>query len=122
MKTLVCQRVLMNYRFEFFSKLSILINDELTVLYGNPHPNEDTMIANSSIANEIYKRAKNIYLGTANSYIVFQFGIIFYMIQNRPKQIILEHNPRLILNPVMIFSIGVLGQLDLNKCHRASFL
>lgn len=99
----------MNYRFEFFSKLSILINDELTVLYGNPHPNEDTMIANSSIANEIYKRAKNIYLGTANSYIVFQFGIIFYMIQSRPKQIILEHNPRLILNPVIILIAKLMG-------------
>jgi glycosyltransferase involved in cell wall biosynthesis len=93
----------MKYREEFFIKLDDLLENELIVFHGEIHPKESHNITTLKTDNKIFKNIKNIYLGSLHRYVVFQFQAITNLIKIRPQAIILEFNPRLISNILLIF-------------------
>lgn len=92
------QRILPEYRVEFFDRLATTCLQGLSVFAGNPRPQEAVETARRlAIAN--YARAKNLHLSSGKTYTYWQLGILPWLYRWQPRVLIMEINPRNLSNP-----------------------
>jgi len=89
------QRVLPSYRAAFFDQLAVLCQDGLSVLAGQPLPEENTTPA-SSLKAARFIQVQNSNLGRTTSplYQCWQPGLLDWLETWQPDVLIVEGNPR----------------------------
>lgn len=92
------QRILPEYRVEFFDRLAITCLQGLSVFAGDPRPEEAVETARGlAIAN--FAHARNLHLGSGKTYAYWQLGIRPWLCRWQPRVLIMEINPRNLSNP-----------------------
>lgn len=92
------QRILPEYRVEFFDRLATTCLQGLSVFAGDPRPAEAVETAKRlAIAN--YARARNLHLSSGKNYMYWQLGVLPWLYRWQPRVLIMEINPRNLSNP-----------------------
>lgn len=92
------QRILPEYRVEFFERLATTCLHGLSVFAGNPRPQEAVeTAARLTIAN--FARARNLHLFSGKAYSYWQLGVLPWLFRWQPRALIMEINPRNLSNP-----------------------
>jgi len=92
------QRILPEYRVEFFDRLATTCLQGLSVFAGSPRPEEAVETASRlTIAN--YTRAHNLHLFSGKAYSYWQLGVLPWLVRWQPRALIMEINPRNLSNP-----------------------
>ena len=92
------QRILPEYRVEFFDRLATVCLQGLSLFAGNPRPQEAVEIAEKpAIAH--FHPARNLHLFGGKFYLYWQAGILSWLHQWQPQVLIMEINPRNLSNP-----------------------
>jgi len=95
------QRILPEYRVEFFDSLATDCLQGLSVFAGNPRQDEAVETAKGlSIAN--YTRAHNLHLFRGKAYCYWQLGLIPWLHRWNPHVLIMEINLRNLSNPTSV--------------------
>lgn len=91
------QRILPEYRAEFFDVLATSCLQGLSVFAGNPCANEPVETGRGlSIAH--YHRAVNLHLLRGKAYFYYQLGLLIWLARWQPQALIIETNPRNLSN------------------------
>jgi len=96
----ILQRVLPQYRVEFFDRLAVLCQGGLSVYAGQPGAGEGIAVADGlSIAH--YTRGINLHFGSVSSawYLCWQRGLRAWLENLKPDVLIVEANPRYLSTP-----------------------
>ena len=92
------QRILPEYRVEFFDRLATACLQGLSVFADSPRPEEAVETASRlTVAN--YARAHNLHLFSGKSYCYWQLGVLPWLVRWQPRVLITEINPRNLSNP-----------------------
>lgn len=92
------QRILPEYRVEFFDRLATACLQGLSVFAGSPRPEEAVETASRlTVAN--YARAHNLHLFSGKAYCYWQLGVLPWLVRWQPRVLITEINPRNLSNP-----------------------
>jgi len=91
------QRILPEYRAEFFDVLATSCLQGLSVFAGNPCPDEPVETARTlSIAH--YQRAVNLHILRGKAYFYYQLGLLIWLARWQPQALVIETNPRNLSN------------------------
>jgi glycosyltransferase involved in cell wall biosynthesis len=93
------QRVLPAYRATFVDRLGGLCDGGLSLIAGTPRPAE-SILTTDRLAHAVFVPAKNVHLFTGPAYLCLQRGLLAWLRDWDPDVLILEANPRYILNPL----------------------
>lgn len=91
------QRILPEYRAEFFDILATSCLQGLSVFAGNPCPNEPVETSRS-LAIAHYQHAVNLHLLRGKAYFYYQLGLLIWLTRWQPQALIIETNPRNLSN------------------------
>ena len=92
------QRILPEYRVEFFDRLATACLQGLSVFAGSPRPEEAVETASRlTVAN--YARAHNLHMFSGKVYCYWQLGVLPWLVRWQPRVLITEINPRNLSNP-----------------------
>jgi len=93
------QRVLPAYRAAFIDRLAGLCDGGLSLIAGAPRPAE-AILTTGQLTIAEFVPVKNIHLFTGIAYLCLQRGLLAWLRRWDPDALILEANPRYMLNPV----------------------
>lgn len=92
------QRILTEYRVEFFDRLATACLQGLSVFAGEPCSDEAVETGKRlTIANQA--QAHNIHLSRGKTYAYWQLGVLPWLYRWQPNALIMEINPRNLSNP-----------------------
>lgn len=91
------QRILPEYRVEFFDRLATACLQGLSVFAGDPRP-EEAVETGKKLAIANYSRARNLHLGSGKTYTYWQLGVLPWLYRWQPRALIMEINPRNLSN------------------------
>jgi len=95
------QRVLPEYRVDFFNALGAACSGGLEVFAGLPLRNE-AISTGDQLTNARFIRAKNMHLFSGKTYFCIQYGFIRWLERYQPEVLIVEANPRYLSTPAAI--------------------
>lgn len=92
------QRILPEYRMEFFDRLATACLQGLSVFAGDPRSDEAVETSGKlTIAN--HARCRNLHLFSGKAYSYWQLGLLPWLFRWQPRVLIMEINPRNLSNP-----------------------
>ena len=91
------QRVLPTYRVSFFDRLAKACEGGLSVFAGEPRP-EEAILMTDRLEVAHYAAARNLHILRGSYYLCFQFGLTKWLEDWDPEALILEANPRYLVN------------------------
>ena len=95
------QRILPEYRVEFFDRLATVCLQGLSIFAGNPRLQEAVETApKPAIAH--YHPARNLHFLSGKFYVYWQAGILSWLYRWQPQVLIMEINPRNLSNPTAV--------------------
>ena len=94
------QLVVPHYRNEVFKALSNNFYGKISILNGNVS-NQDSIVLSES-GDNFYFKTKNLYFGFGSLKLIYQKGVINWLHRVKPKLIIMDTNPRIISNQLII--------------------
>jgi len=127
------QRVLPNYRADFFDALASACRDGLTVFAGQPRPSEAIETA-PELRVAQWTKAQNRHLLGGSFYLCWQSGLQNWLRDEDPAALIVEANPRYLSTlfgitwmhlhrrPVIGWGLGVPDQSSRLSAQRRAFL
>ncbi len=95
------QRVLPDYRVDFFNALGAACPGGLEVFAGLPRRNE-AISTGDQLTSARFVRAKNMHLFSGKTYFCVQYGLIRWLERYQPEILIVEANPRYLSTPSAI--------------------
>lgn len=93
------QRVLTPYRATFFDLLAQACDGGLTVCAGTPLPAESIAVTDH-LERAQFQPIRNIHLFRGSLYLCYQSGLTRWLVDNDPRALIMDANPRTISAPV----------------------
>ena len=127
------QRVLPNYRAQFFDLLASACDGGMSLFTGLPRPQEGITVTNQlKVAR--YKLGNNIHLLRGNFYLCYQQGLLDWLKEWNPDVLILEANARYLSTssavrwmhrrrrPVIGWGLGSPPVIGFRKQRRLSFI
>lgn len=91
------QRVLPTYRVSFFDRLAKACEGGLSVFAGEPRPQEAILRADH-LETANYAPARNLHIPRGSYYLCLQLGLVKWLEDWDPEALILEANPRYLVN------------------------
>jgi glycosyltransferase involved in cell wall biosynthesis len=95
------QRVLPEYRVEFFNALGAACQGDFEVFAGLPRRNE-AIATGEQLTSARFIRARNMHLFSSKTYFCVQYGFLRWLEQFQPHVLIVEANPRYLSTPAAI--------------------